>query len=231
MRTDAVVAISGAAGGLGPTAARAFFEAGARLAVCGRRKESLMELLDSIGVPEDRRLATAADLSDPEAARGWARAVRERFGGVDVVLHLVGGYKGGTSISEIPPADWDFLRAAVVETTLNVVRAFAADLKAGGRGRFISVTSPKVQSPTAKAAVYAMAKAASDAVVMALADELRGSGATANLISVNSIGEPADRAGYGKSTPPAEIAASMLYLCSDAAASMNGARLSLTGRG
>ncbi len=230
-----IVAISGAAGGLGPTVARAFLDAGAALAVAGRDATRLTQMLDAIGAPFERRLATAADLADPEAARAWAAAVTERFGKVDVVLHLVGGYAGGGALSDFQMDDWRKLESMLVLTTFCVVRAFAAPLKAGGAGRFVAVTSLKAQAPTAKSALYAAAKSASDALVLALADELRGSGATANLVVVDSIdvpgAPPASRKPYGKATPAAEIAKAMLYLCSPEAATVNGVRLPLTGRG
>jgi NAD(P)-dependent dehydrogenase (short-subunit alcohol dehydrogenase family) len=168
------------------------------------------------------------DLGDASAARAWAEAVRQKFGRVDAVLHLVGGYKGGSTLSDISLSDWNELHGMLVGTTLSVVRAFAALLKAGG-ARFIAVSSPKAQAPTAKSALYSMAKAASDALVLALADELRGTGSTANLIVVDSIGIPGKP--YGKSTPAEEIAAAMLFLCSESAATINGARVPLTGRG
>ncbi len=223
-----IVAISGAAGGLGPTVARAFFETGASLAVSGRSADKLDQLLDSLGAPPDRRLASAVDLGDPGAAQAWAEAVVGKFGHVDAVLHLVGGYKGGTSVADISLSDWEDLQLMLVGTTLNVVRAFAGTLKKGG-GRFIGITSPKAQAPTAKSALYSMAKAASDTLVLALADELRGTGSTANLIVVDSIGSDPQKP-YGKSTPPDEIAAAMLFLCSDKAATINGVRLPLTGK-
>jgi NAD(P)-dependent dehydrogenase (short-subunit alcohol dehydrogenase family) len=223
-----IVAISGAAGGLGPTAARAFFEAGASLAVAGRSADKLDQLLDSLEVPVDRRLSSGVDLGIPKDAQTWAEAVLAKFGRVDVVLHLVGGYKGGSLVTDISLSDWNDLQGMLVRTTLNVVRAFAGTLKKGG-GRFIGVTSPKAQMPTAKSAIYSMAKAASDALVLALADELRGTGSTANLIMVDSIGSDPQKP-YGKSTPPGEIAAAMLFLCSDQAATINGVRLPLTGK-
>ena len=236
MTSGRVVAITGAAGGLGPTVARAFFGAGASLAVAGRDEENLVRLLDSLRVPAERRLATSVDLTDQAAAERWARRIVEKLGRVDVVVHLVGGYKGGSSIEEIDTADWDSLEKMLVRTTLNVARAFAGPLKTGGWGRFLAVTSVKAQAPSAKSALYAMGKAASDALVLALADELRGSGATANLIVVDSIDVPESRGKdpkkpYGRSTPAEEIAAAMLFLCSDQAATINGARLPLTGRG
>jgi NAD(P)-dependent dehydrogenase (short-subunit alcohol dehydrogenase family) len=230
-----VVAISGAAGLLGPTVAKAFLEAGATLAVAGREDAKLNRMLDAIGAPAHRRLATAADLSDPEAAAAWAGVVISRFGKVDVVLHLVGGYGGGGALSDLQVADWQRLHSMLVLTTFSVVRAFAGPLKTGGSGRFIGVTSPKVQAPTAKSALYGAAKAASDALVLSLADELRGSGSTANLVVVDSIEDP-EKAGmeprkpYGKSTPAQEIASAMLFLCSPQAATINGIRLPLTGR-
>jgi NAD(P)-dependent dehydrogenase (short-subunit alcohol dehydrogenase family) len=233
--TDKVVAIAGAAGGLGPTVARAFAEAGAKLAVAGRNEAELVKLLDALGLPDNRRLASAVDLTDDAATKAWADQIVARFGRVDVALHLVGGYKGGASITDTPLADWDFIHNLLIKTTLNVARAFASPLKSNGWGRFITVTSPRAQAPTAKTAIYAMGKAAADALVLALADEFKGSGATANAIAVSSIVTPERRAAepgkdFGKSTAAEEIAAAMLYLCSDAAGVVNGARLPLTGR-
>lgn len=230
-----VIAISGAAGGLGPIVARVFFADGASLAVAGRSLDRLTDLLDSLGAPAERRLATAADLSDPAAAKAWAEAVVKRFGRVDAVLHLVGGYKEGGSLADISDADWNELHDMLIRATMGVVRAFVEPLKAHG-GRFIGVTSPKAQAPSAKSALYSMGKAASDALVLALADELRGTGATANLLVVDSIDLPEARGqekkkAYGRSTPAEEIAAAMLFLCSDQAATINGVRLPLIGRG
>lgn len=239
MLKDKVVAISGAAGGLGPTVTRAFQAAGAALALAGRDEQRLIELLDSLGAQPEKRTATNVDLTNEGAARAWAESIVRAFGRVDIVVHLVGGYRGGTPISEIPTADWEFLHAALVTTTLNVVRAFAKPLSSNGWGRFLAVTSPRAQTPTAKSALYAMAKSASDALVLALAAELAGSGATANLIAVDSI-ETESEAGrergapkkvYGKSTPAGEIAAAMVFLCSDEAATINGVRLPLFGHG
>jgi NAD(P)-dependent dehydrogenase (short-subunit alcohol dehydrogenase family) len=136
-------------------------------------------------------------------------------------------------MAEAPTADWAFLRSLLIETTFNVTRAFAAPLKANGRGRFLSVSSPLAQSPAHLHAAYASAKAAADALVLALADELRGSGSTANIIVVSGIITPEMRAAdpaahVGRSALAEEIAAAMLYLCTDEAGAINGARLPLT---
>ena len=236
MHEGKIVAISGATGGLGPTVVRAFLDAGSRLAVAGRSAETLKTLVDSLPGAAGRCMTTVVDLTEEAATRGWADQVVRKLGRVDVVAHLVGGYRGGSSIAEIQASDWDFLRANLVTTTLNVVRAFVGPLSSNGWGRFLAVTSPRAQAPTAKNALYAMAKSASDALVLAMANELAGSGATANLIMVDSIEVPgadaaAQKKAYGKSTSAAQIAAAMLFLCSDEAATINGVRLPLIGRG
>jgi NADP-dependent 3-hydroxy acid dehydrogenase YdfG len=217
MLKDKVVVLCGAAGSLGPSVAAAFLKESARLVLVGRDRDRLMALRSQLATP-DRVSVVSVDLGDEPATRASVHSI----GHIDVVLHMVGGYRGGTALAEAPLEDWEFLQASLVRTTFNVVRAVAGQLKANGWGRFVAVSSPRAQAPTSKGALYAAAKAASDALVLALADDFRGKGATANLLLVESI---------GKGTPPDQIAAAMVFLCSDEASSINGVRIPLTGRG
>lgn len=82
---------------------------------------------------------------------------------------------------------------------------------------------PFAQNPSAKMSVYAAGKAAQEALILTLAQELKDSGVTANIIHVRSI----DVEGKGTGTSPAEIVAAMQYLCSEQAAKMTGARIPL----
>ncbi len=228
-----VVAIAGATGGLGPTVVEAFSRAGAALSLVDRDQSRLVALVESLGMPSDRHHCAVVNLLDPEQAGAWAEHVQQRYGRVDAVLHLVGGYRGGQKIAEFPDDDWALLKDLLIETTWNVIRAFVEPLKAN-RGRFILVSSPQALKPSHTNAAYAACKAASETLTLALADEFKGTGATANIILVNAILTPQMRAekpdgNYSKFTSAEEIASAMLYLCSDAAASMNGQRLSLYG--
>jgi NADP-dependent 3-hydroxy acid dehydrogenase YdfG len=143
MTMTRIVAIAGAGGSLGPSVVRVFTAAGSTLALAGRDTGKLDALLDSVGMPAGRRLTSSVDLLDESAARSWAADVSRTFGRVDTVVHLVGGYKGGTAVADISTADWNALHDMLVATTLNVVRAFVEPLKASGQGRFIAVTSPR----------------------------------------------------------------------------------------
>lgn len=229
-----VVAIAGATGGLGPTVVRAFADAGAHLAFADRNMDKQVELLRSLNSPSDRHFPSEVDLLDEARTRSWAEEVVARYSRVDAVLHLVGGYRGGQAIGEFPPADWDLLYNLLVQTTWHMMRAFVAPLKAS-KGRFITVSSPQAQKPSRTNAAYGAFKAAADALVLALADEFKGTGATANIIVVNAILTPQMHAekpneNYAKHTSAEDIAAAMLYLCSEQAGTMNGQRIALYGK-
>jgi NAD(P)-dependent dehydrogenase (short-subunit alcohol dehydrogenase family) len=228
---DRVIAIAGAAGSLGPFVVERLGSRAARLCLCGRERSKLEQLAAGAGVEAD---VDEVDLLDPDAAKAWADDLAARHGRVDALVHLVGGWRGGTSIEEEPLEDWDVLQDLLVRTVEHATQGFAPHLLASGRGRFVIVSSSQAQAPTKTNAAYAAAKAASEAWTLALADRFRGSGATANVVVVGSILTPAMREespdkDFSKFTPAEEIAEAIAYLVSDAAASMNGQRLTLRG--
>jgi NAD(P)-dependent dehydrogenase (short-subunit alcohol dehydrogenase family) len=226
-----VLAIAGATGNLGPTVVRRLASAGARLSLSGRERSSLEELAaDADGAIE----VEVVDLVDAGATRAWADGVAERHGRVDGLVHLVGGWRGGMPIEESPREDWKALSSLLVDTLQNTSQAFAPHLLASGRGRLVIVGAGQAQAPTHKNAAYAAAKAAAEAWTLALADRFKGSGATANIVVVGSILTPEMRRetpdkDFSTFTPAEAIADAIAYVCSDAAAQMNGQRLTLRG--
>jgi NAD(P)-dependent dehydrogenase (short-subunit alcohol dehydrogenase family) len=156
------------------------------------------------------------------------------MGGVDALVHLVGGWRGGKPIEESPDEDWEFLHDLLIRTLQNATRAFTPHLLASGHGRFVIVSAGQAQAPTHTNAAYAAAKAAAEAWTLALAHRFKGSGATANIVVVGTILTPEMREespdkDYSTFTPAEAIADAVAYLCSDAAAPMNGQRLTLRG--
>jgi NAD(P)-dependent dehydrogenase (short-subunit alcohol dehydrogenase family) len=227
-----VAAISGAAGDLGRVTAARLADDGFAIAACGRSAERLDSLAADLGIPPDRFHAHTADLADPAQASAWRDAVIDRFGRADALIHLVGGWKGGDSITETSLADYDWLHDSLVRTTQNVTRAFHDDLAASPQGRFLIVSSPQALQPTAENASYAAAKAAAETWTLALADSLAATGSTANIIAVGAILTDAMRAespdkAFATFTPAEDIAAAIAFICSPHAARMNGKRLAL----
>jgi len=228
--------ITGATGRLGRVVARAFGEQGARLALLSIDQAKLDSLVRDLNLPAGRALAHAADLRDPAAVQAAAQVVIGQFGRADILLHLVGGWTGG---KELASAGADELKAMLdqhVWTTFHLLGAFIPHLAANRRGRVVVVSSPVATRPPAKMGVYAAAKAAEEALVLALAQEAKDKGVTANILHVRTIDvehkrEKEPSPSNAAWTTPEEIAAAMLYLCSDEAAPVNGARLPLVGGG
>jgi NAD(P)-dependent dehydrogenase (short-subunit alcohol dehydrogenase family) len=227
-----VIAIAGAGGGLGPVVARRLADAGASLALADRHQEIADGVAQDLGLSEDRVDPKAVDLLDESQANDWAASTEQKFGRVDGLLHLVGGYRGGDPIDRFDLTDYDFLHGLLVRTLQLTTRAFHTSLTKSEYGRFVLVSAAAAQNPENTNAAYASAKAAAEAWTLALADSFMGTNATANIIVVNAIETPqiresspgVDRPTF---TPAEDLADAIAFLCSDSAARMNGQRLSL----
>jgi len=227
-----VYAIAGVGGGLGPLVARRLADAGAILAGTDRDQGRLDELGEGLGLPPERWDGRAVDLLDEDSARGWCAALLERFGRVDGLLHLVGGWRGGQPLHEAPLADWELLHELLIRTVQHTTRAFHDALLASPHGRFVLVSAKQAQAPSNSNAAYAAAKAAAEAWTLALADGFAGAPATANIVVVDAIltarmREESPQGDFSSFTPAEHIAEAIAFLCSDAAAQMNGQRLTL----
>jgi NAD(P)-dependent dehydrogenase (short-subunit alcohol dehydrogenase family) len=230
-----VIAVAGVGGGLGPLVAARLAEAGATVAGTDRHPEVLESIAADLGIGE-RWDGRAVDLFDEDAAPAWCAALVERFGKVDGLVHLVGGWRGGEPLHEAPLSDWDLLHDLLVRTVQHTTRAFHNQLAASGRGRFVLVSAKQAQSPSNTNAAYAAAKAAAEAWTLAFADGFEPGGATANIVVIDALLTPRMREeNPGKEFPtftPAEhVAEAIAFLCSDAGETMNGQRLSLYPNG
>lgn len=233
--SERVAVITGATGGLGRVAARQLAGQGARLALFGSHPERLAALASELGLPDTHYLTHVLDLRDPASGRAAAEAVYQRFGRADILLHLVGGFAGGTPVAGLDPAVLADMVQQHLWTTFYVAQAFVPRMASAGWGRVIYITSPAASlRPAAQNAAYAAGKAAGEALLLTLAQEVKDSGVTVNLLVVRTIdtGHERDRNPRPQNrswSTPEEIAQAILYLCSDEARGVNGVRLPLYG--
>jgi NAD(P)-dependent dehydrogenase (short-subunit alcohol dehydrogenase family) len=230
---DKVVVVTGASSGIGRATARALARCGARLALAARSVDKLRDL--------ERELGECAAAFPTDVTRGaevvrLMTGARERFGRIDVLLHLVGGWVGGTPVVGLDPDEVRSMLDQHLWTTLHVAQAVVPGMVARGSGRVLAVTSSTVADPARDQASYASAKAAQEMLLRSLAREVAGSGVTVNLVVVRAIDaaherETAPTSKNAANTTPEEIADVLAFLASPAAAAINGARVPLTGRG
>jgi len=229
-----VFAIAGIGGGLGPVVAECLAAGGAIVAAADHTQARVEEVGAELGLPVERWDGRGVDLLDEEAARAWCAALLERFGRVDGLLHLVGGWRGGQALHEAPLADWDLLHDLLIRTVQHTTRAFHDALIGSEHGRFVLVSARQAQAPSNSSAAYAAAKAAAEAWTLALADGFADTAATANIVVVEAIltqrmKEENPDGDFSSFTPAEHIGAAIAFLCSDTAGEMNGQRLLLTG--
>ena len=226
--------ITGATGGLGSTLARELASHGANLALLDIDPARLETLVRSLPLPASRIFTQTVDLLDLSATKAAASAVLAKFGRIDILLHVVGGWTGGKTLVESPAGDLTFMLNQHVWTTFNVIQAFVPALIRNGWGRVAMITSPYAFRPNAKGGPYAVGKAGQEALMQTLSQELIGTGVTANLLQAKTIdvqrkkvsAPSADNASW---TTPEELTAAILYLLSDAAGTVNGAKIPLFG--
>ena len=232
---ERVAIVTGAGGGLGREVAAGLATAGAAVVLVGSDQARMDALGQGLGLAPERWLGLGADLHDESAAKQMVDTVVTRFGRVDILIHLVGGWAGGTPVTELAAAEIQAMLDQHLWTAFNVTRALVPHLVAAGWGRVLAVSTPVAADPPREQAAYAIGKAAAAALFGTLAREVAGSGVTVNLVRVRKIdvehARDADGAPRGAAswTTPEEIAAALLYLCSDEAGAVNGARIPLYG--
>jgi NAD(P)-dependent dehydrogenase (short-subunit alcohol dehydrogenase family) len=233
--TDRVVLVTGATGGLGTVVVTKFAEAGASVGLVGTDRDRLASAAAAAGLADDRWAPGVGDLTDRDAAAAAVADIVRKLGRVDALLHLVGGYAGGGPIAAF---DDDELRTMLDQhlwSTLNVARAVVPGMAERGWGRIIAVTASTTATTPPNLAAYSIAKASEETLMRTLGREVAGSGVTVNILAVRKIDvdherETAPSPKNAAWTTPDELASAMLYLCSDEAGAITGARIPMDGR-
>ena len=161
--TDRTVVVAGAGGVGGRAVCAALTAAGAHVVAVGSRAESLADV--------DAAESAVVDLADPAAVSAWAAALRDSRPSIDGLLHLVGGWRGGSD-----PDDFAWLERRVLTTLRVVSRELRDDLSASSAGRLAIVSSASVAQPKWGMANYVTLKSAAETWVQALASGWRTKG-------------------------------------------------------
>ncbi|WP_043676634.1 SDR family NAD(P)-dependent oxidoreductase [Streptomyces xylophagus] len=239
--------VTGAGSGIGRAIALAFAAEGANVVVAGRRREPLDETVALIeaeaGIGGGKALAVSADVSQATDAHALVQAAVDRYGSLDVAVNNAGIFRGGRPLADLTEEDWR------TQLDINVTGIFLA-LQAQIRqmrvqpsgGAIVNVASTfGVHTSSPGAAAYAASKAAVAVLSKGAAVDHIREGIRINVVSPGATDTPmslrageteADRAERVKATLPlgrisatSEVAAAVLYLASDDAASVVGTDL------
>jgi NAD(P)-dependent dehydrogenase (short-subunit alcohol dehydrogenase family) len=231
---NSVVLITGVTGALGSAVVQEFAQTEAQLALTSRTEDGLAELARRANLVEKEVSFRAADLTDPEQVDELVEDIVSRFGRLDILLNTVGGWSGGNPVEATPVEDWNLMLAMNLQTAFLLSRAVLPYMLREEWGRIIHVSSRSALRPRGTVVGYAVSKMGVITLTEAIAAEVKGSGVTANVILPSTIDTPDNRrtmpkADHSKWVPPEHIARTMYFLCTDAAAEINGARIPVYG--
>ena len=229
-----VVAITGASGILGAAVARAAAASGARLALIDHAAHAggADEVAGASGV--EALFLGGVDLTDAVAASAAIETVVGRFGGLDALINVAGGFRWET-LEAGSWETWNDLFRLNVLTAANASRAAVPHLKRSAAGRIVNVGANGAIKAASGMGAYAASKAGVHKLTEALAEELKADGVTVNAVLPSIIDTPANRrdmpkADFSAWVSPAELAAVMLFLASEEASAVTGALLPVVGR-
>jgi len=228
---DRTVVITGAAGNLGRAVAEAFLARGANLVLVDLKNEALQRVF---GAGDSRRLLAAANLLEQAQLDAMAMQAVERFGRIDVLANLAGGFRMGEPVHATTDTTWKFLLDINAGTLLHAVRAVVPRMLAQGGGRIVNVGAYAAQKGAAQMGAYIAAKSAVIRLTETLAAELRDKRINVNCVLPTIIDTPENRAAMPDADPvrwvaPADLASVILFLASDDARAIHGAALPVTG--
>lgn len=181
-----VVLVTGAGGGLGEAAARAFAAGGARLVLTDLAEGPMRELAADLG--EDRCLVMTADARDLASTAAVGAAAMERFGRIDVLINCAGGSIGMMTgredppIWELTPEEWDLVLGVNLTGSYHWIRAVVGPMMAQRSGHIVLIASGTAERPAARLNVYAAAKNGVVALTRGVSRELGPHGVRINAI-------------------------------------------------
>jgi NAD(P)-dependent dehydrogenase (short-subunit alcohol dehydrogenase family) len=223
-----IALVTGAKGGLGTVVTKAFLEAGAKVIGVSRT-------IQASDFSHPQFTAMPAEVSTGEAAHKLAADTVDRFGRIDALVHVMGGFAGGKSIAETDDADLERMLDLNYRSAFYMARAVLPRMRSQGAGRILVVASRQGAEPAAMVGAYSASKAAVISLIRTIALENKDRGISANSVLPGTMDTPGNRGGdpnidASQWVQPSQVAALLVHLASDSGAQITGAAIPIYGK-
>lgn len=242
--TGRTVLVTGGASGIGNAIARAAAARGARVVIVDVRADAASSAAADLPLSGDAapHLGLACDVTDDDSVARTVAAVVDETGAVDVLVNCA-GIVALDAAEDLGADAWARTLDVNLTGTFRLAQAVGRHMLAAGRGRIVNIASQAAHVGLDRHAAYCASKAGVLGLTRVLALEWGGRGVTVNTVSPTVVLTDLGRAAWaneagvrhqdeiptGRFATPAEVAAAVLFLASDAAAMVNGADLRVDG--
>jgi len=243
---DKVVAITGAARGLGQEFARSLAAAGAR--VIAADINDCTATLDLVRAEQAEGIAARLDVTDPGSAREMVNAAVHAFGRLDALINnaaLYGALHGGR-FDAIEEAEWDAAMAVNVKGIWNCCKAAVPAMRQAGGGSIVNIASLAATYGMPFGLHYTTSKAAVIGLTRGLARELGRDRIRVNALAPSAVITEGTREFFGarmeraletiksgqtiqRNLVPEDLAGTMMWLISDASGFVTGQTIAVDG--
>jgi NAD(P)-dependent dehydrogenase (short-subunit alcohol dehydrogenase family) len=226
--------VTGGTGALGIAIVQRLFDEGAGIAVPYHSEASRSAIPDTLSTATSRLFFAKVDLTKETEVTSFVEEVVGKFGRIDFLVAVAGGYTGGNLTEEVTLDELESMLNMNLRTSFLMCRGVLRLMKQQKGGRIITVASMPAISPLARKGPYAIAKRGVITLTETIAAEVKGTGITANAVAPSIILTEANKesmpdADVSKWVTPHEIAGLVAYLCSDDARSVNGNTIRIYG--
>ncbi len=228
---NTTVVVTGAAGNLGRAVAAAFAQRGANLVLLDLQRESLQK---SYGEETAQQMLVPVNLLEQEQVQAAVDAAVARFGRIDVLCNLAGGFRMGEAVHATQVTTWDWLMDLNARTLLHMARAVVPHMLAHGGGKIVNVGAASAQRGVAQMGAYCASKSSVIRLTEAMAGELREQNINVNCVLPTIIDTPQNRAAMpdadaARWVAPQDLANVIVFLASSAARAVHGAAVPVAG--
>jgi NAD(P)-dependent dehydrogenase (short-subunit alcohol dehydrogenase family) len=232
-----VAVVTGATGTLGRVVAKALLENSARVASTYRSEEKQKEFGDFVGETSGMLTSVQADVTDEGSVQALFQKVFDKYGRVDILLNIVGAYKGGNEIANTNESDWDYMMEVNLKSAFLCSKTALPYMMKQNYGKIVSVSARTAVERRfrSKSGAYAVSKAGVIVLTETIAEEVKKYDINVNCIMPSTIDTANNRRNFpegdfSKWVKPEQIARVILFLVSDESKMISGACIPVYGK-
>jgi NAD(P)-dependent dehydrogenase (short-subunit alcohol dehydrogenase family) len=229
-----VVLITGGTGSLGREVCLAFLKSNTVAAITHVTDKEIPQLESTLGDLMKKAILLKADIGDEQQVKNLVSAIMKKYGRIDILINVVGGYIGGKKVTEMTEKEWDLMMNLNLKTAFLISKHVVEQMVRQGSGKVVHVAARLGLKGIGGNSAYGASKSGLIRLVESLSDEVKDKNINVNCIMPSIIDTGTNRkdmpnADFSKWVKPSEIAQAMLFLASDDSKSIHGSAMPVYG--